>query len=483
MQQKFEVVGTETDLLHQKIAVELSFAPDEDTVTKDVIYIGEEKTGRILNFNINVTGRIIELLLLEWPKPNTVYNLFVQKGILSVSEEELDASLRRNLVFKSDITSTVDIISPSDNEVLTGLNIAWSEKINEPGKSLINSYYLEIASDNGFFNIEKSSKIVQKQNISLTNVSEGQHFLRIRAQVNEQYGLWSDATSFYFGKEPVIDPGIPTGSTGNTTDKMAPIVDIDVVHVPDQGVTPTAAVFIMDADIDASAIKDLSLYNVTSAAAVECTYTVMGKTITITPVTAFEDNTTYKVSIGALSSLSGTKLLENFEYSCMTALSPLYCTIQDVNSVVGYFEISDDQLLYYINQASKMVDWIRSQSGSSNKKLTAPYEYDVVQFTKYKAAKEALLAYVMSVGASSGSKGMLLDIQFEFSNSTGSLKDLLKELDKMIMYWQEAMRGYGPEGRQKPLFAVKASESTPTTNSVSSIKGSTDRSLPLSGGI
>lgn len=490
MFQKFEVIKTKTDLFHRKISVVLSLAPDESTVTKDTIYIGEEDTGRILNFNIEINDNIIDLNLLEWPKPNIPYVLFVQKGIRSITEDELDASLRRNLVFNSDITSTVEIISPCDNEKIKSLDINWTEKTKEPGSKNINSYYVEVSSDNGFFNIVKSTKILNKQNISLTDIKNGQYFIRIRAQKDELYGRWSDIVTFYFldnnysSSSNIIDSDNSQAYTDETND-TSPILDINLLSGPDNGVTPTeSAVLNFDQNIDINSIKDLILYSVTDAVVLECKYTVNGKSLIITPIIAFASNKTYKVTIGYMKSTSGSFILDNYSYTFTTALSPLYCTVQDVNSVIGSLCIDDASILYYINQASLMVDWINSQGSASSTTLTAPYDYEVVQFTKYKAAKEALLNAMVNRAGNDGTKGMLLDIQFEFDNGTKSLKDVLKNLSDEVMKWQEAVRGYGPEGRQKPIYdAVKGSKSSSSTNSISSLVSTYDRSTSMNGGI
>lgn len=480
MLQKFEVVDIDTDLFHRKLKITLSLAPDEETVKKDTIYIGEEDTGRVLDFNIVVNNKVIELDLLEWPKPNVNYNLFIQKGIMSIAEDELDAALRRKLVFESTITSKIDIISPNDNEKLKSLDIVWEEVVREAGAQKTGAYYIEISSDTGFYKIEKTSRVALKQNISLTDLPTGQYFMRIRAQKDDMYGVWSDVVTFYFGNSPSSSQGTG-GSTG--VDDTKPIVDMDVLVKPESGITPTAAVFKFSHDIDASSIKNMSLYNATTMANIDFTYTVNGSTLTITPKTAFADNETYNISIEELKSVSGSSMLNNFIYSFTTALSPMYCTIYDVNSVVGILDLDNAKILYYINQASKMVDWVRTEQSASAAALTAPYEYPVVQFTKYKAAKDALLSAMVDRASGDGVKGVLLDIQFDFENGTKSLKNVLKDLDTEIMKWQEAIRGYGPEGRQKPLYAVKASKSTPTTNSVNSLKGSTDRSTGLGGSI
>lgn len=185
------------------------------------------------------------------------------------------------------------------------------------------------------------------------------------------------------------------------------------------------------------------------AQAIDVVYTVSGNTLTITPKKgSFSGNSLYQVNIASIQAADGTEL-GPFSAKEVTQITPLYCHIYDVRALIGELDIPDDQIIYYIRDASKYCDFINTTGTSSSS------NYEVVQLTRYKAAKEAVLRYYALHSGRAGEKGMLGQISYEISSSTPDLKNLLKALNDEVTRWTDAVRGHTIEGRAKPQSAQR----------------------------
>jgi hypothetical protein len=187
--------------------------------------------------------------LQEWPAAQSEYLLRIQSGIRSIVDDELPDSLQRVVVFKSEVLSTVNILSPSHHEVLHALNIAWEEvSVDGNEESLVSSYYLEIAKENAFYNIVRATEVVGHQEIQLADIEDGQYYLRIRAQKNGEYGRWSKVITF------LIQP-----EQDEPTEEAEPIFeeDLEIVSAPVNGETPTSFIFVFDEEIDTDSMPSI----------------------------------------------------------------------------------------------------------------------------------------------------------------------------------------------------------------------------------
>lgn len=250
MYQKFDILGVAASLKDRKVYIECTLDVHEDSVTVDTITLTSRYSNRIINYDLAVNGPIIELDLKDWPVPNVEYMLVVQTGIKSITDEALSAALKRKIIFPSEITSTVVVTSPSDHEEINKLKLAWTEKLAKEDMELVNAYYIEVAKENAFYNLVTATNVYDKNEISLTDIPEGQYYVRIRAQSGNQYGSWSDVITFLYKKTlNMPDP--------NPGDDPAYDDELIVVSTPVNGVTPSSFLIEFDGNLDTENIEIL----------------------------------------------------------------------------------------------------------------------------------------------------------------------------------------------------------------------------------
>lgn len=251
MYQKFDLLGITASLKDKKVYIECTLDVDEDSVTVDTITLTGRGSNRIMIYDLVVNGSIIELDLKEWPVPNVEYMLVVQTGIKSITDEPLSAALKRKIVFPSEITSTVVITSPSNYEEINTLNLVWTEKLAKEDMELVNSYYIEVAKENAFYNLVIATHVYDKNEISLADIPEGQYYVRMRAQEGDQYGRWSEVITFvYKSKKPDIPTPNPDGDDDPVYDEK-----LIVVSGPINGETPTSFLIEFDEMLDIEGIE------------------------------------------------------------------------------------------------------------------------------------------------------------------------------------------------------------------------------------
>jgi len=129
------------------------------------------------------------------------------------------------------------VLSPSNHEVLNELHFLW-EEVSVDGKreNLVSSYLLQIAKENTFYNVVRETEVVEKQEIRITDIDEGQYYLRVRAQKNGKYGRWSKVISFLVRQ---------------AEDKTSSYEEqLKIISAPVNGETPPSFVFQFDEEID-----------------------------------------------------------------------------------------------------------------------------------------------------------------------------------------------------------------------------------------
>ena len=255
MYQEFNVLRISTSLLEKKVVVAFSLDVNEETVTLDTLVLVEKATSRIVSTIINARRNVVELELVDWPVPNAEYLIKVQKGIKSIVNDELPDSLQRNLIFNSEITSVVEVLSPADHEEINELLITWKEKQVRSSEDLVNSYYLEISTDTAFYNIVKRTEVHGKESIKLSGLPGGQYYLRIRAQKDGQYGRWSDTATFVV-KEESKKTG-PIFEEEEEDDGPVFEEELAVIGVPVNGESLNSFLIEFDDDIDIDSIEDI----------------------------------------------------------------------------------------------------------------------------------------------------------------------------------------------------------------------------------
>lgn len=189
-------------------------------------------------------------------------------------------------------------------------------------------------------------------------------------------------------------------------------------------------------------------------------YKVYDNFIEIVPEDGIHDNSIYEIRIKRVKALNKPKEAEDIRVNVTTKLTPSYCSLEHVKSLVGGYEVPDENILYYIKEASLFVDYIKKDD--RDWRITdddVPYE--AVQYTKYKAAYESLLKSYIDRSTEVGMKGTLGDISFENADALPAIDSLLKEFKEQVQKWEDILRMGGFEGRAKPRSAVRSQRHIP----------------------
>lgn len=190
---------------------------------------------------------------------------------------------------------------------------------------------------------------------------------------------------------------------------------------------------------------------------VACTYRVVDNILIVEVPDGFKDNSQYEFRVKGLKSEDGTAAIDNFRFSLVTSMTPAYCTVSDMAVFRDTFDIPESMILYYIREASKYADYIRSASSTVGSAVSVEATFPMFQFVRTKVMLDCLLKAFINKAAGAGIKGTLGKISFENTEKYSSnLDDLLDFLKAQLKMWQDAIRGYELEGRAAPVWAKKA---------------------------
>lgn len=209
---------------------------------------------------------------------------------------------------------------------------------------------------------------------------------------------------------------------------------------------------------------------------VEFTFHVDGNRLIIVPA-EIKDSSQYIISIDKLvSKKDPNKTAEHLRYTVTTAVSPMYCTVADLKYLIDIFDIPTATVLYYIREASRYADYMRSAEGSSLSK--AEITFAVRQFVRVKTTYDCLIRAYVRKATGIGQSGKLGVIEFkEEEKYSDAFADLLDELKKAIKSWGDALRGFEREGRVKPRSVKRHYKETEQTK-FSDIVDDLTRDLP-----
>ena len=181
------------------------------------------------------------------------------------------------------------------------------------------------------------------------------------------------------------------------------------------------------------------------------TFRVLGNCLEITPDEPIEDNAIYEVRLRNIKSKDGKKEYPNQKFEITTAMTPMYCSVDEIKMLVDVFDIPESTILMMIRRASKEADFINGKPVD----ISNGIPFEVEQFVAVKASLLSLLrAYAVS-GSESGLEGTLGKITFKNGDELSSIKALLDRLRDAAKKWQEAIRGYVFEGRNVSKFALR----------------------------
>ena len=255
MYQKFDVINITAYMQAREVIIEMTMDVDASTVNTDTVFFANADDNRLLPYDLVVDKKTIRIKLKDWPSPNKEHLLMIRKEITSVSELELNATYKRTVVFPSVITSTVVVTSPSDHERVENLGITWSLQTND-SSATVSSYYLEIADDAAFYNIVRFTTVYDRTSIILTDIPEGQYFVRVRAQNETDYGSWSEPVSFLYQTSAANSYNTPQQDTNDSPAVIDEILTVAPERSEDN-ITPTAFVYTFNKPLDITKISGL----------------------------------------------------------------------------------------------------------------------------------------------------------------------------------------------------------------------------------
>jgi hypothetical protein len=250
MYQDFVVTTIDTNIKNKTITISASFDIDADSVNDETFQLYEKSSRNFIEIDFEVIDKRIIATLLQWPEPNVEYVLRIQK-LKSILDDELVSGIRRKVIFESSIVSELKITYPAENEVINDLKAEWEEIVREEVHGSINSYYLEISTDNAFYNIIKKLDVVDRTNIDLSELQDGQYYVRGRVQKELEYSMWSDTITFVIGEVP--------SKPGSVFEEDEPIYipEMMILSQPQNGETPKSLLLEFDCDIDPESIKNI----------------------------------------------------------------------------------------------------------------------------------------------------------------------------------------------------------------------------------
>ena len=460
MQTKFDIVTVVASLAERIITLKLSREVDEQSISSDVIALSEKASRRVVPCTYEVAGSVVTMRLLEWPVPNSEYVLLVQKDVKSVLGETLPASLQRNITFNSALTSEITILSPVMFEQLAVATLIW----RETGDGVCNKFYVEIATDASFSNICRNSAVEDQTELVLGGLADGQYYCRVRAQQEAEYGRWSQIVSFL----------IKATAGDSTHPDPVFIKALKLAASTADNTTPAAYVFTFNADLISSPAPTAIVSKKSSFATetIAVNTVVSGRTITVTSVlpAGFEDNSTYEFQLVDVAA-AGYEGANPWTIVKTSRLTPMYTDAQGVYDLMQGWTVDINTMLRNIHEASKYADYITASTINETS-----VSFPVSQFVKYRAAKTALLALYMQRAAGMGRSGVIGEVEFKEDNDLPGLTGLMKTIDEELKVWQEAVRGYKNEGRNKPQSAIKSQKMGNTTRQ-DTFSGGTDRSV------
>lgn len=185
--------------------------------------------------------------------------------------------------------------------------------------------------------------------------------------------------------------------------------------------------------------------------------------IEIIPKSGVLNNSEYVIKISSVDSLNKTKTVSDINLTFLTAFSPCYCKLDEVKSIVTNCGINDKDILYHTRAASKFADYLMTTVHIGNILKPPPktidpnnVPFEVEQFVKYKSAYDCILRLYVDKSATDNEKGTLGDVSFENQNRMADISKLLGALEDEVQKWQDIVRGFGIEGRSRPVSAIKS---------------------------
>lgn len=186
-------------------------------------------------------------------------------------------------------------------------------------------------------------------------------------------------------------------------------------------------------------------------------YEIVDNMIIITSENGFEDNSIYEIRIKTDNDGDYENNFEEQNIKFVSALSPSYCKIIDVESLISIVDIPADIILYNIREASLYANYLYEKIKDGEIILMNNVPFYIKEFVRYKAAKDCLMKVYMSLITSKTVEGMLGEVKFKIREQIPDLKALLQYLDLELQKWIDAIKDKDIEGRARMKSAIKGS--------------------------
>lgn len=257
MVQDFRVSAIDVDLKNKSVTIACTMDIDPDTINDANVRLYSKTSRNDIEYVPKLNGKILTLELIDWPEPNLDYIIVIQQ-LKSVLGDDLVSGVRRKIIFESSICSKLEITYPAYDEVITDLKVAWKEILASEEHEYFNSYYIEISTENAFHNVLKKVEVSDRNEIDLSELLNGQYYVRGRVQKDNEYGSWSEIITFIIGdKAAKPGPIFDSGEEDQEEDEEIYTPEVKILTVPSNGETPESILIEFDCEIDPDYIEDI----------------------------------------------------------------------------------------------------------------------------------------------------------------------------------------------------------------------------------
>lgn len=262
---KFCVVAVESDLKEQSIYIHFNKEIDTDTISPQVITVAlqDYNIATMAHYDISISPdlKTVAVKFLTTPIVNSNYVVLIQNTVLDLEGNKLDQSLFRNVMFKSTVTSSIELVRPVNFEIISDKTFSWTEV----GSDLVNSFRIQVSTDTAFNNLLIDNAVKGSSSITFgKELNPGQYYYRVRAEQDSEIGTWSETRTFLIQQSDEYEEEVINTENDVIAEDINgdPVIEnlveeerTDLLHmvtVPKSGITPTSFSFLFDDNIDIS---------------------------------------------------------------------------------------------------------------------------------------------------------------------------------------------------------------------------------------
>lgn len=240
MYQDMAILSVDSFLDDKKILVSTNFDIDPKSVDISTFVLFNKQYSSEVLLKFNVIGKIIEAYIEDEIIPNSQYILRVS-NIRNVLGEVLSSGITKSLIFKSIVTEKLEIVSPSEYEMIKDLTVKLNivPDNNIPTDGFF--YRVQISKDMAFIDIKIDNVYINKD-IIFQSIENSQYFIRARIEKLQEVGQWSKTVSFVVNSN-VID------NNDDTTNEPIYFEEIKLIDSPMNGITPEKILLEFSGDI------------------------------------------------------------------------------------------------------------------------------------------------------------------------------------------------------------------------------------------